>query len=539
MSLRISHFETIFFFIYKLSIFLFFTLLFNSILAQEKPDQLAKALLDSSDAYDFSNPDSCLFLIQEAGEVLKPYNDLPAYSWMTGKYLTRLGNHHRRIGNYEKAIGYFQEAIVYFEQAKEVDSLAKKAKKGIGTGYHNSAATFATMENYQKAIELYKKAWNIYLEVGDSLYAAGSYGGIGAVYSDMDSLEQSFDHYKLSLQIVRKLNAQYEQGVMTHNMGILLVKMEAYDSAISYFNQSMKISIARNNIFRLASIHYQLGNIYFLNGEYLQALDYAKQSLDYAKQVDFKKTQSHILLLLGKIHDKLGNHENAYKYLIQHTELEKSLFASEIQKNTLEIQTKYETEKKETQLAHEKQKNKLAKIITYLTVLGSCIIISLLINRLLAQRKINKISQEKFQTEMDYKNRLLTSKTLDLANFSNLLSNLDTKIDESKNDSPEQLRKNLKNSISSNLRDISDWEQMKIHFEEVHPKFFENISQIEPALTPNEQKHCAFIKMKIDNKDIARMLNVNLSSVHVVHHRLKKKLGLGEESSLAVFVDHI
>ena len=518
-------------------LFILLTIVGTVTSAQYTPDILAQNLLDSSEVYEFSNPDSCLLLIQEAGKVLEPYSDELKYAWMTGRYHIFLGLYHNRTGSYQKAITNFQHSIDYFEKAMNVYPIAKKARKGIGSGYHNTGNVFSNMGNHNKAIELLEKAREIYIELGDSLYAAGSYVNIGSSYLEMDSLDKALDYYKISSLLFRKMNATYQLGVMTHNIGILYKRKNKMDSAIFYLNESKNIKEARSNIYGLSSIYYQLGEVYYLLYDYENSLSHFEKALDYSETSKNQKTKSHTYNYLAKTFQKMGDYEQAYVMLVKHDALEDSLFNEDNQKAILDAQEKYEVEKKELQLENQKKKAELVKAITYIVSAAALIIIILLINRLLAQRTINRISKDKFQTEMDYKNRLLTSKTIDLANFSSLLTDLDSKIDELKKESPDQLSKSLKKSINSSLREIDNWEHMKLHFEEVHPNFFRAISTLEPPLTPNEQKHFAFIKMKIENKDVARMLNVNLSSVHVVHHRIKKKLGLNEDESLAEFID--
>ena len=103
--------------------------------------------------------------------------------------------------------------------------------------------------------------------------------------------------------------------------------------------------------------------------------------------------------------------------------------------------------------------------------------------------------------------------------------------------------KNIPSDQSSNCSSIlskiddsdqvdKDWDQFKKHFQEVHPDFFKSLTGKFPALTSNDLKLCAYIRINLNNKEIARMLNVTPDSVKKARQRLKKKIELGQEDDL-------
>ena len=96
--------------------------------------------------------------------------------------------------------------------------------------------------------------------------------------------------------------------------------------------------------------------------------------------------------------------------------------------------------------------------------------------------------------------------------------------------------KQLNAAIKSKLDLSDDWDQIKVHFEKVHPEFFIRIKDDYPDLTVNDLKLCAYSKLKFSNKEIGRLLNINTSSVQVSRYRLKRKMNLPEEINFDDFV---
>ena len=82
----------------------------------------------------------------------------------------------------------------------------------------------------------------------------------------------------------------------------------------------------------------------------------------------------------------------------------------------------------------------------------------------------------------------------------------------------------------------SDWNLMKTHFQLIHKDFFVTLSEKFPSLTQLDLNFCAMLKLNFSSKDIARYLNIKVSSVKRRKVRLKKKLNLSKEDKLVSFV---
>ena len=80
------------------------------------------------------------------------------------------------------------------------------------------------------------------------------------------------------------------------------------------------------------------------------------------------------------------------------------------------------------------------------------------------------------------------------------------------------------------------WHIFNENFESLHKGFFDKLTSISPKLTQQDLKHCAFIKMNFETKEIATMFNVKPTSVQISRVRLKKKLGLSHEEDLIQFI---
>lgn len=109
-------------------------------------------------------------------------------------------------------------------------------------------------------------------------------------------------------------------------------------------------------------------------------------------------------------------------------------------------------------------------------------------------------------------------------------------LSEKKDVDKDEAIKNMRRSIKSNINFDNDWDKVKIHFENVHTGFFEKLSTLAPALTPNELKQCAYIKINMNPKEVGNLLGIDAQSVRMSRYRIKKKINLAEDKDLSEFI---
>jgi DNA-binding CsgD family transcriptional regulator len=140
-----------------------------------------------------------------------------------------------------------------------------------------------------------------------------------------------------------------------------------------------------------------------------------------------------------------------------------------------------------------------------------------------------KTRNEQLKERLETNQRELASSTLYIAQKNELLAGLKTQIKELKKFFPDSKHQGLQD-IESTLQNSqyldADWSKFKLHFEQVHPVFFENLQANHPNLTKNEVRLCAYFHINLSTKEIATLLNIDPASVRRAKTRLYKKMGV-------------
>lgn len=96
--------------------------------------------------------------------------------------------------------------------------------------------------------------------------------------------------------------------------------------------------------------------------------------------------------------------------------------------------------------------------------------------------------------------------------------------------------------LEDTVKEINDrinedsWYRFNLSFTKVHKEFDKNLISEFPWLTATELKLCAFVRLGMNNKDIASVLHQSPDSVKVSRSRLRKKLAIDKSINLESFL---
>jgi DNA-binding NarL/FixJ family response regulator len=94
-------------------------------------------------------------------------------------------------------------------------------------------------------------------------------------------------------------------------------------------------------------------------------------------------------------------------------------------------------------------------------------------------------------------------------------------------------------AIDRSLQGGQAWRQFETRFTQIFPGFFQHLTAINPALTSQDIKICAYHRMNLDTKEIASLCYLTVRAVQTSRYRLRKKLEIPEEMSFQEFINQI
>lgn len=212
-------------------------------------------------------------------------------------------------------------ALAYYTKCQK---LVEKLQHpyGMALSYMNIGMINKNMMLYDKAVENYQKAIQIFSDIQAMDGLAASYGNLSEALSEQGKFQEAIGALKKSEALLKenKMESQLLEVYLLY--GTNLKKMGKYSEAIEYLNKALK--------------------------EAEQTKQIAKQKEAYGELAD--------------VWAETNNFEKAFHYKNRFYRIKDSIGDIETRKEISEIQTKYETEKREKENILLKNENKIKSL---------------------------------------------------------------------------------------------------------------------------------------------------------------------------------
>lgn len=152
------------------------------------------------------------------------------------------------------------------------------------------------------------------------------------------------------------------------------------------------------------------------------------------------------------------------------------------------------------------------------------------------ESEIVALRNENLEAEINFKNSELASSAMHLVKKGELLTKIKAELTHVMKgfDNPQaiaEIKKMIK-SLGEDDNIDKEWESFTKHFDKVHSDFVAGLKEKYPAITSNEVKLSAYLRMNLSTKEIAQLMNISVRGVEISRYRLRKKLGISSETNL-------
>lgn len=212
----------------------------------------------------------------------------------------------------------------------------------IGELYRDQNETDHAIEYLQKAYEAFKK-----LEITRGMLV--SKANLALAYSQKDPSD-ALSIFEEFVDEFHHLFSKNDSARALGNLANYLVDLKRYDEAEKYILEAVEIRESLNYPLGLAFSYRELAEIYLRTGRYLQAYNYAVKGYPIAKEVNDARLLEMFSRQIAESSYELGNYKTAYEYYRDYKIFADSIDQTERVALSKELETRYETEKKEQQI---------------------------------------------------------------------------------------------------------------------------------------------------------------------------------------------
>jgi len=524
-------------------------------------------LIQIATYYLHTQPDSSILYAKQAQTLANKNGDVLALA----KCKRLEGESFMLQGVYPKAIELLLQASEHFEKANEKDELGENYLI-LGNAYQFSKQLNIAQTYYEAALEIFEYTSNI-------KGLADTYGNIGHTYEKRGNYKKALSFQEKALQLYNELENEEGMATIYDNLGSIYEDQAVYDSAYFYFKASAELHRSANNASGLIISLNNIGDVFRKRGDFEQGLIYTKESLFLAQKLNHKYQMRSAYRDLSKLYALGKDFEKAYLYMDSSYAYSGDIFNEQIAEQIANLQTLYETQSKEQEIALLESEKKADRLLKYLFI-GGIILISIvayiiikhqrlkirknkelletqsriheaeqeltktaLYNTQLKEKSLEtalenkQLKEEQLSQALAIKDKEMTTRALHIIQKNKMLKDLKENIHEIKKTGNGSVKKSELNKLGK-LIDYSfsfdkDWEDFQRSFEQVHAQFYDKLKLEHPHLTSSELRLCALLRLNLNSKDIATILGISQDSLRIARYRLRKKFDLPKGTNLS------
>ena len=304
------------------------------------------------------------------------------------------GEKKKQLQNLERSVEFLQKAV------------HSNAGRELGLAYVDIAMYYRGELDFNKAVEYSLKGIDILEQTNNQKNLVTSCINLAIIYQQMKLTDQQKIYIEKALSYARKLgdkkllfiallqygmyctelkdfkktktyfdSAQFYYSSVypfSYRQSYFLIgassfqNLKQYDSARYYYQKAFELAKEFNSRWNMSEPLLQIGYVYLQEKKYAEAENYLKQGLDIALKDSTKVFIKEGYGTLSDLYFAMGRYKESVEYLQQYNEMKDTILNEERKKFALDLEKKYETEKKELENKNLKIKDQRNKLILYL-----------------------------------------------------------------------------------------------------------------------------------------------------------------------------
>jgi two-component system, NarL family, sensor kinase len=286
--------------------------------------------------------DSAKLLIDKAYALVKNKKDIAHQNQVA--LLTNLyGSIHQQKQQYDSAVEkYLEAARIYTKTGNE---------SKIIYSWYNLSVMYGFLQDTVKALYYARETNTIAVKTNDSNFIVRSLIVLSEAFLAIKKYDSASVLSQKGLAIATKQNVPFAIGKFNEMLGTCAIENSNKPAAaIAHFNLALQHFKEINIPYDVSRVLQKMGSAYLKANDYSNAVKYLTEATALAKELQLDQVLQYSLPDLVHAEEKLGHIKESFAYLKEYVAVNDSLQNRNNRKRVNELETKYQTEKKEALL---------------------------------------------------------------------------------------------------------------------------------------------------------------------------------------------
>ncbi|MFT6868016.1 MAG: tetratricopeptide (TPR) repeat protein [Cyclobacteriaceae bacterium] len=349
------------------------------------------------------------------------------------------------LGYFKQSAGEFDSSTYYFLKCLEMAHLMEDsiyigaAHIGLGTNQQHTGSIDKAIESYYDALDIAEKIDNqpliitaklniatinydhhpeklkssFFLDlltlsrsIGDKQREISVLEWLGYLKADSGDFDLSINYFQEGIRINREVKDQNREILLLQGISYTYNKSGDHQKSINTNNEIIELSKSSGYELYLPSMYVNNVYNYMALEKFKEAIRDAILAIEVGEKSNQIESYFKVYPKLALAYHQVGNHQKAYEAQLKYSQINEEVFNSEKSKQLTEIETKYETEKKEAEIATLSQKAAIQELkITQRnqTISIGLVLFALILIIAFFVYRERSIKKNRIQTELEHR----------------------------------------------------------------------------------------------------------------------------------------
>ncbi|MCF8390024.1 MAG: tetratricopeptide repeat protein, partial [Bacteroidales bacterium] len=391
---------------------------FKSLVSHPNDSLLINESLKNAEAYSIKRNDSALFYANQA--IIQAEN--AGLIQKISIALQLKGKFYLNSENFEQASSSFIYALKIEEKLNN--------KNRIADLNDELATIYYYQEIFEKSLYYNQNALSIFRELNDTLGQAKVLSHLGSLFSSREycekrtpdqiikDQEKALEYYEQSLALYNEIG--FQPGIIHtgSNMGNLFRRMGQAEKALPYIEKALDYFRKTNDVEKVVETLNTLALAYNRLSEFESALNCLIEAEEIAKKEKLSNGIQFLYETIAQTYENIGDYKNSRDYYVKYMILRDSIYNNKKSQQIFELETKYQSEKKQSEIEKLNLIKKQRTLIIYILIgsLSMILLFSYTIFRNIQNKNIITCQQlelkEKQLIELERERQLIAARSV-------------------------------------------------------------------------------------------------------------------------------
>ncbi len=360
--------------------------------AEKAKDKKSISLIEESKARVYTYRGQYDLASESLDKALKLAKEIKDEEREACVYIT-LGVMSRNQSKYELALDYYTKSLEIYERLGD--------KINIMTIFSNMGSIHRSLFNTERALHYINQALKIAEEENNPLGIMAANSELTGIYFQLKDFEKANESNLKILETSRETGNKHYEVTALQGLSFVAAEEEDFEKALEYADECINIAREINNTVLIAGALSGIAEINGMLGRHKECCEAAIE----AYEMDPEDLHAIPTLLYCIIHSSIlmDEKEQAADYLGRYHEIYQQTNQSGLHQALLDMEVKYETEKKEMQITSLEKEKSLYVWLGIAGLMVLLLIIGILIyrhrlniqKRRTAEQQVKQLEQEK------------------------------------------------------------------------------------------------------------------------------------------------